>query len=371
MKPVLWSVVFVVLSLVTGVASASDARILTWNMMRLGSGDQKSYGALAAIAANADILAVQEVMSQDGLDNLKSALEARTKESWSVLASDPAGSKAYKESYAFVTRDSAVEYVEGAASYLDRKRIFMRPPFSAVFKSKNGSSSDVFALSTVHIVYGKSAADRTPEIAELGEYWTWLEQVYPGAKVMLMGDFNMPPTDQAFAGLKQHAVPLITSGASTLSVANGRFANLYDNVWVSRTNPPKISGAGIVDYPKMIGWDHEKSRQHVSDHAPVIFQLGSARLASAVQFTKPDMGAKMLSFTNMPKAANQPLYASTSQATAGPATGGPVRGNQSSRVYHRATGCPFYDRISAKNRVEFESEAAAQAQGYRLAGNCN
>lgn len=370
MKSVVWSVVLVVCSIVSGGASAADARVATWNLMRLGNGAEKSYAAVAAIAANVDIVAVQEVMNDKGLNDLKAALEARTKESWSVLASDPAGSRAYQESYGFVYRDSAVEYVEGAVSYLDRKNIFMRPPFSALFKSKNGAATDVFALSTVHIIYGKSAADRTPELAELGNYWTWLEQVYPGAKLMLMGDFNMPPTDDAFVDLKQHAMPLITSGASTLSATDGRYANLYDQVWVSKANPPKITSAGIVDYPKMIGWSHEKSRQHVSDHAPVMFQLGSAQLASTVQFVRPESGAKMAKFKNSPKAANQPLYVTTAEPSARSAAG-PVRGNLSSHVYHRATGCPFYDRISAKNRVEFESEAAAQAQGYRLAGNCN
>jgi S1/P1 Nuclease len=46
-----------------------------------------------------------------------------------------------------------------------------------------------------------------------------------------------------------------------------------------------------------------------------------------------------------------------------------VRGNSNSKVYHRPH-CPGYNTIAAHNRVEFASEAAAQAAGYRKAGNC-
>ena len=59
-------------------------------------------------------------------------------------------------------------------------------------------------------------------------------------------------------------------------------------------------------------------------------------------------------------------YAPTSQYDAS----GPVRGNRNSKVYHLATGCPSYDRVSEKNRVTFRSEAEARAAGFRKAGNC-
>jgi type VI secretion system secreted protein VgrG len=45
-------------------------------------------------------------------------------------------------------------------------------------------------------------------------------------------------------------------------------------------------------------------------------------------------------------------------------------GNRNSHVYHLPQGCPSYNRVTAKNRVPFNSEAEAQAAGYRKAGNC-
>jgi hypothetical protein len=47
----------------------------------------------------------------------------------------------------------------------------------------------------------------------------------------------------------------------------------------------------------------------------------------------------------------------------------PVRGNRRSMIYHWP-GCPFYDAISERNRVEFPSAKAAEAAGYRPARNC-
>ncbi|MDF5997414.1 hypothetical protein P4200_35870 [Pseudomonas aeruginosa] len=80
-------------------------------------------------------------------------------------------------------------------------------------------------------------------------YWAWLESIYPETPVMLVGDFNMSPSHPAFSGLSQHATPLITKGATTLSAREGLYANLYDNIWVSRTHRLKLDNAGIMDYP--------------------------------------------------------------------------------------------------------------------------
>ena len=47
-----------------------------------------------------------------------------------------------------------------------------------------------------------------------------------------------------------------------------------------------------------------------------------------------------------------------------------IIGNKNSHIYHLPQGCPSYTKVSAKNQVPFNSEAEAQAAGYRKAGNC-
>jgi len=46
-----------------------------------------------------------------------------------------------------------------------------------------------------------------------------------------------------------------------------------------------------------------------------------------------------------------------------------VRGNKNSKKYH-FSHCSGYSSIKAANQQEFASVAAAEAAGFKLAGNC-
>jgi deoxyribonuclease-1 len=47
-----------------------------------------------------------------------------------------------------------------------------------------------------------------------------------------------------------------------------------------------------------------------------------------------------------------------------------VIGNRNSKIYHLPQGCPSYAKVSPQNQVRFDTEAQAQAAGFRKAGNC-
>lgn len=338
----------------TLTAFAGDIVVGSWNIQRLGHGDQKSYPALASIASKVDLLAVQEVMNEDGIKRLELALEKHTGESWSYMASHALGSSSYKEMYAFIWKDSAVKYSTGAAVYLDLEKRFMREPFSAKFKSKRDGSE--IALGTVHIVYGKSIQDRIPEIKALADYWLWMKETYAGTPIALVGDFNLAESNAAWGAVKVHAKPLITKGATTLSANPGRFANLYDNIWVERNTALNITDAGIINFPKIIGWDHVKSRKHVSDHAPVYMVLGSAKLGNKA------VNAMTTQPTSPAKVSRQSPASNNIKS---------IKGNSNSKIYHLPEGCPSYSKVSPSNAVIFKSERDAVAAGYRKAGNCS
>lgn len=176
-----------------------------------------------------------------------------------------------KEAYAFIWRDSSVSSVGGNTLYKDPGDKFAREPYSAIFRDRE--SGQEFVLSTVHILFGDSRADRTPEINALNEYWGWLNRNYK-QPVLLAGDFNTPPGDPAWRSLRSDAVPLITRGATTLSPIDGQFVSLYDNIW---TEPVRlnITAAGIMDFPRWLGVTHQQARDSISDHAPVFVVLGS------------------------------------------------------------------------------------------------
>lgn len=336
--------VFILLVVSMGV-QALDLRIASWNIERLGHGNQKSYAALAVIADQFDFIAVQEAMTQEGVARLRSAVEEKSRERWEVMYSHRLGPGSHKEKYAFLWRVSAVEYVDAAVVYLDPDNHFVREPYSARFRSRH--TGDEFVAATVHILYGSSQASRLPEIHALREYWDWLDEVYPDTALrFLMGDFNLPPQHPAWAPLKEVARPLIWEGASTLSAVNGRFANLYDNIWLPRSLVLTVAESGVYQFPMLMGWSHEKSRRHISDHAPVYARVGDG----AAQVTAPA----------------QPVMASPATTTE---TAPAIRGNLRSKLYHRAD-CSGFHQIAERNIAVFVDEDEAKAAGFRRAGNC-
>lgn len=330
----------------------ADVNIGTWNLEHLSVRPNKDFQGIAKVAQKVDFLAVQELMSEEALQALAKELSRQTGKHWSSMASHAVGRSSYKEMYGFIWRDDAIAYEDGAVTYLDRQDTFEREPYSARFKSlKDGTT---FVVATVHILYGKNQADRATEISALSRYWAWLNETYPGNnQIMLMGDFNTPPNSPAWSQLDASAKPLVLDGASTLSTTDGKFANLYDNIFVSKSTAIRVKNVGIFNYPAFLGMTHAKGRDSISDHAP-IFLNASFSATGAVQSATAS------------KAATQ---VATANETA-ESTGTVIRGNKKSMVYHRPD-CPSYNSIAQKNRVEFVDAAAAEAEHYHLAGNCH
>jgi hypothetical protein len=114
----------------------------------------------------------------------------------------------------------------------------------------------------------------------------------------------------------------------------------------------------VFNYPKFLGMTHAKGRDSVSDHAPIFlsanFSGGSLSTASAQP--RPALPNPMKPAVTANNGAKNLTVA--------------IRGNKKTMVYHRPD-CPSYNAISEKNRVEFDTAAAAEAQHYHLAGNCH
>lgn len=184
-----------------------------------------------------------------------------------------------QEMYAFLWRDSTVTYEDGAVIYIEDRNVFVHEPYSAHFKSLDSDTE--FVLATVHITYGESTSDRTPEIHALRSYCDWLEEICPESANlrMLVGDFNMRPSHETWAELFEVAQPLVTSGSMTLSSKDRQYANLYDNIIVPLGHEMPISEVGIFTLPELLSengeyWSHEALRRHISDHPPVFAIFG-------------------------------------------------------------------------------------------------
>lgn len=341
-------------------SAAAETRVASWNIRNLGWDNGKDYAALAEIGRYFDLISVQEVMSEDGIARLEAALEARTGTDWDRLCSHLIGRGSYREMYCFTWRADAVSWVEGAVVYTDDRDLFAREPFSAVFETYDRVR---FVATGVHSIYGDSVAVREAEARALRSYHDWLRASFPGLPVLLMGDFNLPPTNPAWAPMGEVAYPLIQQGATTISSVDGRFANLYDNIWVNTGEDLPITAFGRVEFPRQIlRITHEQARERVSDHIPVYVTLsaeGSAR------FAPNDFDGARLAL----RTGSVGVARTVSGDTDGQEVAAPVIGNARSKIYH-LPGCHSYDRVGERNRTPFATEAEAVAAGYRRAGNC-
>lgn len=261
------------------ISTTCNADVLcSWNLKRLGHDEaDKSYRAIARVVNLCDFIAIQEVMTPNAIDRLNAELDSLGG-AWESMTSDLIGRGRYKEAYTFLWRKGRVEYVDQAVVYLDRADIYARDPFSARFKLRSGQT---FAAASIHVLYGNGPEDRAPEIAALADYWKWLSAVYPKDPIILMGDFNTEPSESVWRPLKAFARPLITQGKSTLSKADGRYAHLYDNIWISQRSSLPVHAAGVIPYPQLFnaaspnGMPHQIAFDHISDHAPVFVSIGS------------------------------------------------------------------------------------------------
>lgn len=273
-------VVAVLLALVLATGQA-DVRFASWNIKHLGWNNAKAWPVVAATLSEFDLVAIQEVMAPAAIERLESLLEGLTGQGWSHLVSHELGRGRYQEHYAFLWRDSEVRYLEGAVVYLDRRDAFLREPFSARFEDLGTGTT--LAVGTVHVVFGDGVEDRIDEIAALADYWRWLGEVYPEDRdrLLLAGDFNLPPDHTAWDPLKALALPAIQQGGTTLSPVAGRYASLYDNIWIARSTTLDVRAQGILALPDYLEtvtgqpWSHEAIRAQVSDHVPVYALLGT------------------------------------------------------------------------------------------------
>ncbi|WP_233593301.1 endonuclease/exonuclease/phosphatase family protein [Cobetia sp. cqz5-12] len=258
-------------------ASQANAVIASWNLKHAGWNNGKHLEQVAAVASHMDLIGLQEVMKEEVVTELEHQLEALTGDEWDSLVSHAVGRSTYTERYAYLYRDKAISYQGGAAVYLDPQDVFSREPLLATFVEKE--TGRAFSAANVHIVYGDSKADRSPEIRALADIYDLMKEISPGTPTIIMGDFNMAPTEPAWGDLRTLGLrPLITEGATTLSKTDGRYASLYDNIWYVPSEWPKANG-DVFRFPDYLGISHETARADVSDHAPIYLSVTGETLA--------------------------------------------------------------------------------------------
>lgn len=351
-------ILYLILLPFSTATSASAQIIASWNIQNLGWNNGKDYQALGIVGSHFDLIAVQEVMSEEGIIRFQEALEDETLTAWDRSCSHLKGRGSYKEMYCFVWRMDSFELEGGETVFLDSQDVFAREPYSAIFRAASGFR---FKATSIHAIYGNSVEERQREALALREYYDWLAASFPDLPIFLMGDFNLAPTNPAWQDLGEILHPLIQDGSTTISSIDGRFANLYDNIWVPAGRDLPITSYGRLEFPhQTLGITHEEARASVSDHIPVWVRIDME--APARRFDPHMIGGQ--------RAGNiQHLRGTPERAAAESSEPGSVIANRNSGVFH-LPGCPSYDRVAQHNQIHFGTETEARAAGFRRAGNC-
>ena len=150
--------------------------------------------------------------------------------------------------------------------YPDPDDGFIREPAVADFQAGTFD----FTLIAIHSIYGDTKAERRAEAELLDEVYAAGQDADPLEQdVILLGDFNLPPGDAAFANLKAILEPLITGTRYTTISENAK--SLYDNFWFDAAFVSEYDGQNGVDDFDVTVFDNDDRAASlaVSDHRPI------------------------------------------------------------------------------------------------------
>ncbi|WP_128374662.1 endonuclease/exonuclease/phosphatase family protein [Streptomyces cavernae] len=245
---------------------------------------------IAAVIRRFDVVAVQEV--RGNLRALRHLLKVLG-DNWAFVLTDVTlGDAGNDERLAFLFDTRRVKLsglacelvvtvereVPGVtASTLDRQ--FARTPYAVSFQS----AGQTFTLVTLHVNYGKQAADRVPELRGIAEWLArWAEREFDwDHNLIALGDFNIDRADdplfKAFTSTGLTPAPQLAGLPRTIFDKPGR-AHFYDQIaWFTKGQRGRpvlnleCADAGQVDFvTELLGAGTLVDLSwHISDHFPL------------------------------------------------------------------------------------------------------
>jgi endonuclease/exonuclease/phosphatase family metal-dependent hydrolase len=248
---------------------APPLRLATWNLRRLGHG-KKRLDLAARLIEQQDVVALQEVMTPEGVDQLLGELPG-----WAAAVSPrPVGTVGYAEHYAVLYREELVELTE-AFTVDDPDDRFVREPFVTCLRARQFD----FCLVVIHVVFGSRVGPRDAEIQALAPLLAALDARSAERDWMIVGDFNRPATARGFATLAERGF-VQTSEERLLptSISRAGYRNDYDHLLLR----PEHTGEWQRDCDRVemvslaCGDDFGRCMADLSDHAPIAATFSTA-----------------------------------------------------------------------------------------------
>lgn len=275
--------------------------IATWNIREFGrmrNGKRRSEAAIhyiAEILNQFDITAIVEL--RDDLTDLQRVMEVLGPY-WHVVFSDFNADRAGNRERIAYLYDGRVAVFTGLAAEANPPLwrnpeteeyeptiVWWRSPFMASFRAGNFD----FILLAVHIRWGKSEAQRLPELKKLAE-WVYdrcQEKHVFDRDIIVMGDFNIPKVgDKLYQAIADKGLEIPDALLGTEHGSNLEKNKRYDQILHYRRHTSTLRGKGGVldfyrgrwrdlfpeeDYPEIK--NKRDFTYQMSDHLPLWVQL--------------------------------------------------------------------------------------------------
>jgi len=237
------------------------ARVLTWNLKRLGHG-VKRMDLVARLLATQDVAVLQEVMSPAAVRRLLAYLPG-----WRAAISPRAvGRRGYAEHYAVLYRADRVRLLD-SYTVADRADEFVREPFVVCLKARAFD----FCVVTIHVVFGRLAGPRNSEVEALGPL---LDRLMRGSRErdwIVAGDFNRPARAACWSPLRARGWTMTAQRSPPTSISARGYRNDYDHLLINpRHTREWTRQADRIDFvSRLCRGNFAWCLARVSDHAPV------------------------------------------------------------------------------------------------------
>lgn len=265
------SFLFVLLFVHPATAESNFIEVASWNIRNLSDSSRSDaeLGIISLIIFRYDFVAIQEVRTNDiALQRIQKILKDDFQADYEIDVSDPVGTTA--ERYAFIWRTDKITKTGDGWFFDDTQDDFTKEPYCAPFQS----GSFDWNMCTVHIKFGRSEADRRPEIQKLDDVYRAVKSRGNERDILICGDFNFDPEDTGWSELKNedgmsHAI----SSPHTTTIED---KSLYDNCWWPVASSEVVGDSSAVFefdelmYP--VGSRKEVNRL-TSDHRPISIKI--------------------------------------------------------------------------------------------------
>ena len=260
-------------------------KFAAWNIENLGTKkrDESHFRIIADMLSEYHFVAITELRHIKDLDEVMTILCKEKGRNYGYLVSPKVGwrDSPHWEYYVFLYDKDLVSVVDVGGLFPDStnryRGKFIRNPYWVTFRADNFD----FTVVVVHIEYGDGVIAPQEENREIGKVVEYVQDKNgPENDVILVGDFNLDPSDKAFENLLNKVEPKVTAlfefdkNRRNETASNISGTKLYDNIFIQNTEGYVTE---YIDDSKFIyRFDEDRFKnddvkaRRISNHRPVI-----------------------------------------------------------------------------------------------------